>query len=514
MAERIKIAIIGGGTAGWMTAAALASLATDRICDLVLVESEAIGTVGVGEATIPAIKDFNDLLGIPERDFMRFTQATFKLGIEFSGWGRQNTSYIHPFGTFGDTIAGSDFHQQWLRFSHSAETKPLEAYSLAVQMCRHNRFKFPGRKSGEDTIATDSRFAYAYHFDAGLYARYLRLFSERKGVRRIEGRITGAQLNRDSGDIEGVLLKSGQRIDADYFIDCSGFRSLLLGERLGVRYESWKHWLPCDSAVAMPSERNPELPPVTRATAKAVGWQWQIPLQHRTGNGLVFQSGLMSEDEAVTSLQQSVGGHSGSRPRVIHFEAGKRSCSWYKNCIAIGLAAGFLEPLESTSIYLIQSAIAHFLALLPGKLAPPQLVREFNRQVDLEYERARDFIILHYHLNQRDDSELWHYCRSMNIPDSLRGRIDAFRKRGYIEQYRFGLFAPPSWLSVMMGQGLMPEKADPLSATVDTTLAQRTMAEQFEAVQQALGTMVSSREFVGNYCATAPMETAALETTK
>jgi len=501
MAEKIKIAIVGGGTAGWMTAAALASLATERICELVLVESEAIGTVGVGEATIPAIKEFNDLLGIPEQDFMQYTRATFKLGIEFCGWGPENTSYIHPFGTFGEPISGSDFHQQWMRFAHSPQTQPLEAYCLAAQMCRQNRFEFPGREGD-----THSSFAYAYHFDAGLYARYLRRHAEDKGVQRTEGRITEVRRNKDTGDIEAVILESGAQISADYFIDCSGFRSLLLGQSLGVGYESWQHWLPCDRAIAMPSGRNPMQPPFTRAIAKAAGWQWQIPLQHRTGNGLVFQSALLSDDEAAASLRRSLNAPKTATPRVIRFEAGKRACSWHKNCIAIGLAAGFLEPLESTSIYLIQSAIAHFLSLLPGKTAPPPLVREFNRQVDLEYERARDFIILHYHLNARDDSELWRYCRSMDIPGSLRARIEAFRKRGYIEQYRFGLFAPPSWLSVMMGQGLMPEHIDTLACSVEGVRAQHALESQLAMAQQTLNSMRSSSEFIGNYCAAATME--------
>lgn len=510
MAEKLKIAIVGGGTAGWMTAAALAGIATEKVCKLVLVESEAIGTVGVGEATIPAIKEFNDKLGISEQEMLQQTRATFKLGIEFHGWGNSNTSYIHPFGTFGQPIAGTDFHQQWLRFLSrptlrgsaglAQQLPPLEAYSLAVQMCRAGKFDFPrtGTRTASDTI--ESSYAYAYHFDAGRYARYLRSYAEQRGVRRIEGLIRDISKNPHTGDIQTLHLESGRQVSADFFIDCSGFRSLLLGQALGVAYQSWKHWLPCDSAVAAPSARDAELPPVTRATAKAAGWQWRIPLQHRSGNGFVYQSSLISDDEATHSLISALKTPALGEPRVIRFEAGKRACSWYKNCIAVGLAAGFLEPLESTSIYLIQAAIANFLKLLPGKTPQPQLAREFNRLLDLEYERARDFIVLHYHLNPRTDSELWRHCQSMPIPDELRLRIDAFRKRGYIEQYRHGLFAPPSWLSVFMGQGLLPEQVEPLAPQVDVGKAVRALSSQERMIRECVAAMPTSREFIQRYC--------------
>ncbi|WGL18386.1 tryptophan 7-halogenase [Microbulbifer bruguierae] len=506
MADKIKIAIVGGGTAGWMTAAALAGIATDKICELILVESEAIGTVGVGEATIPAIKEFNDRLGIPETEMLQQTRATFKLGIEFQGWGKPGTSYIHPFGTFGQPIAGTDFHQQWLRFfSDSAlrenaglsqQLPPLEAYSLAVQMCRAGKFDYPKASAGSALDPIESSYAYAYHFDAGLYARYLRDYAEQRGVRRIEGRIHNVSQDPHSGDIQTLHLESGQQISADYFIDCSGFRSLLLGQTLGVAYQSWKHWLPCDSAVAMPSARDADLPPVTRSTAQPAGWQWRIPLQHRCGNGFVYQSSLIGDDEAADSLASSLKTPAIGDPRIIRFEAGKRACSWHKNCIAVGLAAGFLEPLESTSIYLIQAAIVNFLKLLPGKSLQPQLAREFNRLLNLEYERARDFIILHYHLNPRTDSELWRHCQSMSIPDELRLRIEAFRKRGFIEQYRHGLFAPPSWLSVFMGQGLKPRQVEPLANQVDPHKAAQTLSSLEQTIRRQIAAMPSSAEFV------------------
>jgi len=510
MAEKIKIAIVGGGTAGWMTAAALAGIATDKVCELILVESEAIGTVGVGEATIPAIKEFNDRLGIPEAEMLQQTKATFKLGIEFRGWGKPDTSYIHPFGTFGQPVAGTDFHQQWLRFLSSSSLResvglprdlpPLEAYSLAVQMCRAGKFAFPQASDRSAIDPIESSFAYAYHFDAGLYARYLRRYAEQRGVQRIEGRIQHVSQNPHSGDIQALHLESGQQVRADYFIDSSGFRSLLLGQTLGVKYQSWNHWLPCDSAVAMPSARDAVLPPVTRSTAQAAGWQWRIPLQHRCGNGFVYQSSLINDDEASDSLAASLKTPAIGDPRIIRFEAGKRACSWYKNCIAVGLSAGFLEPLESTSIYLIQIAIVNFLKLLPGTTPQPQLAREFNRLLDLEYERARDFIILHYHLNPRTDSELWRYCQSMSIPDALRLRIDAFRKRGHIEQYRHGLFAPPSWLSVFAGQGVTPARVEPLATQVDPHKAAQALSTQAQTIRQCVATMPSSREFIQGLC--------------
>ncbi|WP_308365534.1 MULTISPECIES: tryptophan 7-halogenase [unclassified Microbulbifer] len=496
MSKKIKIVVLGGGTAGWMSAAALAGVATDKVCEVVLIESEEIGTVGVGEATIPAIKEFNDRLGIPEPEMMRKTRATFKLGIEFVDWGEKGTSYIHPFGTYGKTIAGTDFHQHWLRLAKAHQVPPLEAFSFAVNACRAGKFDFPA----ENKTAVNAAYSYAYHFDAGLYARYLRDFSERKGVKRQEGKVVQVQTSPDSGHVHSLLLESGEKIIGDYFIDCSGFRSLLLGETLGVSFESWKHWLACDSAVAVASERGAFFPPYTRATAKGAGWQWRIPLQHRTGNGYVYSSDIISNDEATISLLSGLDEPAITEPRTLRFEAGKRACAWDKNCIAVGLSGGFLEPLESTSIYLIQIAIINFLKLMPGKVADPRVIREYNRLIDLEYERVRDFLILHYHLNRRDDSVLWRYCQRMAVPDSLREKIELFGRRGYIEQYRHGLFAPPSWLGVYMGQGLMPENVEPLVGVVTEERVRDELSGLKAAIDRKVAQMQDHEAFIAGYC--------------
>ncbi len=496
MSEKIKIVVLGGGTAGWMSAAALAGVATDKVCEVVLIESEEIGTVGVGEATIPAIKEFNDKLGIPEPEMMQKTRATFKLGIEFVGWGERGTSYIHPFGTFGKTIAGTDFHQQWLRLAKAHQIPPLEAFSFAVNACRAGKFGFPA----EDKTAVNASYSYAYHFDAGLYARYLRHFAEQKGVKRREGKVVQVQTSPDNGHIQSLLLASGEKVSGDYFIDCSGFRSLLLGETLGVAFESWKQWLACDRAVAVASERGTFFPPYTRATAKRAGWQWRIPLQHRTGNGYVYSSNIINDDEAAASLLAGLDERVVTEPRTFRFEAGKRACTWYGNCIAVGLSGGFLEPLESTSIYLIQVAIINLLKLMPGKVADPRVVREFNRLIDLEYERVRDFLILHYHLNPRDDSALWQYCQHMAVPDSLREKIALFKKRGYIEQYRHGLFAPPSWLSVYMGQGLIPENVEPLAGLVGEAKVRGLFSDLKASINRKVAQMQGHEAFIAGYC--------------
>lgn len=496
MSEPLDIVIVGGGTAGWMSAAALVSATDRRQCRLTLIESDEIGSVGVGEATLPQMKDFNDYVGILEADMMQKTGASFKLGIEFRDWGYLGSSYIHPFGTYGNRMRGTDFLYQWVRARQQSGVDEIESYSYAIQACRHARFDFPVQNQEE----LNSTYAYAYHFDASLYARYLRQFSEPKGVRRIEGKIVDVEQDSVTGHVRSLRLESGVTISGDYFIDCSGFRSLLMGKTLQVPFEDWSHWLPCDRAVAVPCEGTEPVLPYTRSTAKAAGWQWRIPLQHRTGNGYVYCSEFISDDAACQSLLQDLDGKALAEPRPLKFKAGRRKQSWQGNCIAVGLASGFLEPLESTSIYLIQIGILNLLKLFPNRTPDPALIDEYNRLVDYEYDRVRDFLILHYYLNRRDDSELWRYCRNMEIPDSLRQKLEMFRHCGYIDIYRYGLFAPPSWIAVLMGQGLQPDAFAPVANVIPLDEVVREMRELPSVIRQRVQMMPEHGKFLADYC--------------
>jgi tryptophan halogenase len=459
--QPLEIVLLGGGTAGWMAAIGLVSLIPPSRCRVRLVESDEIGIVGVGEATLPHIKNFNDSIGIDEAEMMRATKATFKLGIDFVDWGFKGSRYIHPFGIHGGTEAGLGFHQQWRRTIDASRDWTLEEFSFACMAARANRFDFPpnGR-----TI--NSTFAYAYHFDASLYSQYLRRVAEPRGVTRNEGKVKDIEHDPESGDIRALIMESGERIAGDFFVDCSGFRSLLLAGKLGVEWEDWSQWLPCDRALPLPTERCGDLTPYTRVTAMNAGWRWRIPLQHRTGNGYVFSSRFIDEDKALEELLRSLDEPTLAEPRLLKFQAGRRVKSWQRNCVALGLSGGFLEPLESTSIYLIQIAIMHLLPLLPGKRHDQRLVDEFNLRMDIEYERIRDFLILHYRLNSRDDTELWRYCRTMEVPESLERKMRLFRHSGVVEQYKDGLFTPPSWLAVYLGQGLVPEHYNPLADAI------------------------------------------------
>ncbi|WP_161956760.1 tryptophan halogenase family protein [Sphingosinithalassobacter portus] len=456
----MQLVVIGGGTAGWMTAAALSARLAPSGYDIVLIESDAIGTVGVGEATLPQIREFNALIGVDEADFIRACHATFKLGIEFVGWGDGDSRYMHPFGRFGQTIGGTEFIHSWARARDAGWARPLEEYCLAIQAARQNRFAFPAADGGDVRASYD----YAYHFDAHLYARYLRGLAESRGVRRIEGRIVDVVRDAEGGAVRSVVLEGDRTIDGDFFIDCSGFRSLLLGDAMQAGWEDWSHWLPCDRAVAVPSDRIDPLPPYTRSTTRSAGWQWRIPLQRRTGNGYVYSSAYIDDDAAVAELLAGLDAPAQAEPKLLRFRAGRRARSWVGNCVAVGLASGFLEPLESTSIHLAQMAIVFLLRLLPdSRSVDPTLAAEFNRLIDVEYERVRDFLILHYHAARRDDTPLWRDCRRMAVPDSLSEKIDRFRRRGYVHDYRDGLFAPPSWQAVFVGQGIEPAGHDRLA---------------------------------------------------
>ena len=477
-----------------MAATALVSMLPRQRYSVTLVESEEIGIVGVGEATLPQMKNFNDLLGIDEAEMMRSTQATFKLGIDFVDWGFLGSSYVHPFGIHGPPASGLAFHQKWHRAVSEGREWNIEDFSFAIAAARANRFDFPA--AGKTTI--NSTYAYAYHFDASLYAAYLRRIAEERGVTRIEGKVRDVEQDA-RGDIRTLLLESGDRVAGDFFIDCSGFRSLLLGGKLGVRWEDWSQWLPCDRALPVPTERCGDLTPYTRVTAMKAGWRWRIPLQHRTGNGYVFSSRFIDEEKAREELLASLDEPVLAEPRLLKFEAGRRIKSWERNCVALGLSSGFLEPLESTSIYLMQIAIMHLLPLLPAGRPDDRLVGEFNRRMDLEYDRIRDFLILHYHLNSRDDGELWRYCRSMQVPESLARKIEIFRHCGYIEDYRDGLFNAPSWLSVFLGQGLTPEHHQPLA---DAIPLERLIAELDELrtdIADRIGEMPKHATFLARY---------------
>jgi len=460
-ASPMRVLIVGGGTSGWMTAAALARVLPREQVAVRLVESEAIGTVGVGEATVPHIRFFNAKLGFDEADFMRHTRATFKLGIEFRNWGRVGDSYIHPFGAFGTDFGGIGFHHHWLRARPAGRDEPLEHWSLPVRAARAGRFVHPEPPGGASPLAT---YSYAYQFDAGRYAAYLRTFAEAHGVARTEGRITDVETDPESGAVRAVRLESGERIAADLFVDCSGFRGLLIAETLGVGYDDWSHWLPCDRAWAAPCASDAPLAPYTRATAHDAGWFWRIPLQHRVGNGHVFASRFMDEETARDALMAQLEGEPLAEPRLLQFRAGKRREQWSRNVVAIGLASGFLEPLESTSIHLVQLAIGYLVELFPGPVIDPPAAAEFNRIMALEYERIRDFLVLHYHATQRDDTPFWAYCRTLDVPETLAYRMDLFRERGLVPNYREGMFLDASWLAVYLGQNVVPRRYDPLAA--------------------------------------------------
>jgi tryptophan 7-halogenase len=459
---RQQIVILGGGSSGWMTAASLARFLCQQQYQITLIESELIGTVGVGEATLPHLRSFNQLLGIDENEFMRETGATYKLAIQFPGWGHETNSYFHPFGLSGHDINGIDFHQYWLRLRQQNKALPYDHYSIAVQAAKNLKFSYPS--GNPQDIRAD--YGYAFHLDATLYARYLRNYAEQRGVVRIEGKVANVQRHEQdntsskSGDIACLVMESGQQITGDLFIDCSGFAGVLIEQTLQTGYENWTHWLPCDRAIAVPTERIENPPPYTRAAAKSAGWQWRIPLQHRTGNGIVYCSSYLEQQQAEDILLRDIEGHPTADLNKLRFTTGKRKATWQRNCVAIGLSAGFLEPLESTSLYLVQIAIQKLLEHFPTSVISDIERDSYNRQMDNEYLRVRDFIILHYKVNRRQDSDFWRYCQNMAIPDSLATQMELFKEGGRICEYRQGLFLPASWLAVYFGQGLLPARYD------------------------------------------------------
>ncbi|MCX2802472.1 tryptophan 7-halogenase [Microbulbifer thermotolerans] len=489
------IVIAGGGTAGWSAAAALARVLAGSGSTITLVESEAIGTVGVGEATIPTIHTFHRMLGIDETEFVRATQATFKLGIEFRGWGSADNRYFHPFGHYGREFDSIPFHQYWLYGSRFEDCGNLSEYSLCTLAAERGRFL----PANSDPRSILSQLGYAYHFDAGLYAKFLRNYAERLGVRRQEGQVVDVTLRKEDGAIRELVMASGQRVEGDFFIDCTGFAGLLIGGALNVGYEDWSHLLPANSAVAVPSENVGPTAPYTRSTAAAGGWQWRIPLQHRTGNGFVYSSRFLSDEQAVETLLQNLEGRALAEPRQLRFTTGRRKKFWHKNCVALGLAAGFMEPLESTAIHLVQTSISRLLLLFPGRELHPADIEEFNRQTAREYEYIRDFIILHYHANQRSEP-LWQYCREMPVPETLTHRIALFRNRGRFFEREEDLFKTASWLAVLMGQGIQPQGYHPVMEGKTPQKVLGMLREMRELLRSGAEAMPTHDEFIAQNC--------------
>ncbi len=489
------VLIVGGGTAGWMAAAVL-SKALGKQVSIRLIESDEIGTVGVGEATIPQIHHINRFLGFDENDFIRSTQASFKLGIQFNNWARLGDSYLHAFGDIGMPLGLIPFHHFWLRARASGDQSSLWDYSINTLAAMQNRFDRI-EQVGSSRL---TGIRYAFHFDASLYAQYLRRFAETRGVKRSEGKIVDVALDGETGFIRTVRLQSGEEIGADYFIDCSGFRGLLIEGALKAGYEDWTRWLPCDRAVAVQSEHGGVFRPYTQATAQQAGWQWRIPLQHRVGNGHVYCSQFMTDQQAKDILLRNIEGKALGEPRFIRFTTGMRKRMWVKNCVALGLASGFMEPLESTSIHLIQSAVSRIVSMFPDMRFDPVLVEEFNRQSRFELERVRDFLILHYHANERNDSDFWKGCRDMTVPDALTAKMALFRASGRIYREHEELFTETGWLQILLGQRIMPAGRHPVADVLPEGDLSGFLRDIKSLITQASSSMPLHEAFINSHC--------------
>jgi len=488
--------IAGGGTAGWMAAAALARLLDRRSLRITLIESDEIGTVGVGEATIPPLIAYNTMLEINEDEFLAATQGTFKLGIEFVDWGAVGERYFHPFGDHGQDFRGVNFHQIYLRERKRRELPDISAWSMSATAAALGRYARPG----PDARLPFSQLLHAFHFDAGLYARFLRRRAEADGVRRVEGKIVASALDATSGNVQSVTLADGRALEADLFIDCSGFRGLLIEQKLETGYEEWKRWLPCDRAVAVPSRYPGQPDPFTRCTARSSGWQWRIPLQHRMGNGLVYSSDHIADPDAEALVLANLEGEPIADPRRLSFIAGRRRLAWNRNVVSLGLSSGFIEPLESTSIHLIQSGIVKLLALFPDKRFDPVERDEYNRQMQDVYEDARDFIILHYKMTRRDDSDFWNHCRTMEVPDSLARKIELWRAKGRVFRAGRELFGTPSWAAVMLGQGVVPEEHEPAADALDQEMIADALDKMRLSYSRMAEHMPMHGEFIARSC--------------
>lgn len=486
--DRKKIVIAGGGTSGWLAAAAL-SKQLGSICDVVLVESDDIGTIGVGEATIPTVRVFHKLLGISEQEFVRETDATFKLGINFENWRVKGESYFHSFGKTGKDSYLAGFQHFWLYGREQGIIDTYGDYCFEFQCAAHDKF----------ATSDKSKINYAYHLDAGKYAQYLRRLSERHNAKRFEGKIEKVNTDPESGNILSLSLDSGEVVEGDLFIDCTGFRALLIEETLKTGYENWSHWLPCDRAWAVQTTLADKLPPYTRSIAHENGWQWRIPLQKRAGNGLVFSSKFMDEESAKQQLINSVEGEMTTEPRLIKFVTGRRKKVWNKNCVALGLSSGFIEPLESTSIHLFMTGIIRLLRLLPAGTISNANVNEYNQQTAAEIARIRDFIVLHYHVTERDDSEFWRYLRNMPIPESLQHRIELFAQSANVFESEYDVFQIDSWVQVLLGQGVIPKQYHPSVKAMSEQELKQFLSNYKNGVMQAVNKMPRHRDFIAQY---------------
>ncbi len=493
-----RIIIVGGGTAGWMAAAALARLKSGRKVDITVVESEAIGTVGVGEATIPAFLEFNQMLEINEAEMLAAVQGSFKLGIQFVNWGKLGDSYIHPFGSFGYQVGGISFHHVWHKYRQAGDKRPIQAFNIETMAAHFGRFARTADYQRDDLPPVN----YAYHIDATRYARFLRTYAETRGVVRREGKVADVTLDGESGFVASLTMDDGEIILGDLFIDCSGFRGILIEQALKTGYDDWSNYLPCDRAVALPCLREDGSGPLpyTRATAHPAGWQWQVPLQHRNGNGHVYCSSFMSDDEAHGILVGNIAGKPGAEPNFLRFVTGRRKKFWNKNVVALGLASGFMEPLESTSIHLINTGINKLIALLSLDGITQAQEDAFNRLTGKEYARIRDFLILHYNATTRDDSDFWNYCRTMSVPDSLTEKIDLFRNNGQIFREEDELFTETSWAAVMMGQGIMMGGHNPMADTLKEPNTKQEIDAMEQSIRFVVQHMPSHGDYLKKYC--------------
>jgi tryptophan halogenase len=499
-----KIVIVGGGTAGWMAAAPLAqqiAQKTGRPCQIVLIESPDIGTIGVGEATLPTLRFYNRTLGLDGAEFIKKTQGSFKLGIEFRDWGHLGNRFFHGFGDFGPPLENRSLYNYWLRLHRAGKVGSYEEWSTATVMARSNRFTPP---QGEQPSAANA-YSYAFHFDAGLYAAYLRDYAMQRGVERIESTIVEVELRAEDGFVAAVKLVDGRRIDGDLFLDCSGFRGLLIEETMKAGYDDWSAMLPCNSALAVPSARVSPLTPYTTSTAKASGWLWRIPLQHRTGNGHVYCNNFTTDEQAERVLLEALDSEQLGDARPFRFTTGRRRKCWVKNVVALGLASGFLEPLESTSIQLIMDGVGRLIEYFPDRDFHPSLVAEFNRKMANQYESIRDFIIMHYKLSQRDDSEFWRYCAAMPIPESLQHQIELFRSSGRVVILDPNGFAEVSFLSILMGMGVKPQSYDPLVDGVDEKLLLQHFQRLHGAIKNTVAAMPDHADFIARNVRAEPL---------
>jgi tryptophan halogenase len=492
-----EVVIVGGGTAGWMAAAALCRYLNNGYTNVTLVESEEIGTIGVGEATIPPLIAFNGLLGINEDEFVRATQATFKLGIEFVNWGRKGQRYIHPFGDLGRDLQGIPFHQLYLRESKRRQIPDITCWSMSAVAAAKGKFARPGPQA-EFPL---NGMRYAFHLDASLYARFLRSFAEAGGVRRVEGKIVDVRLRGEDGHVQSVQLADGREIAGELFVDCSGFRGLLIEQALETGYEDWTKWLPCDRAIAAACSYSGNPDPFTRATAHDSGWQWRIPLQHRMGNGHVYCSGFISDDEAEQILVSNLEGELQGDPRRLSFKTGRRKLAWSRNVVSLGLSTGFVEPLESTSIHLVQAGIARLIAMFPDLRFNPLERDEYNRQMQAQFEWVRDFVILHYKAMQRGDSDFWKQCADMEIPSTLQEKIAQFRNKARFFAEGVELFPRQSWVAVMLGQNILPDDYEPVVDGLDENKVAQALDHLRRVYLETADRMPLHGDFIAQCCA-------------